>query len=86
MELKLDKKVFSLDNGARRGEYCVAGVWLRLSGETKTSYTFDNVSPADVEMIQLVFGKGYHEDVVGVTVKSRYVRKFVGLSNPDWRG
>lgn len=95
MELKIDvaKVPFVVEsNGENVVRVC--GVYLYLDprkgnvtpGRSTGTYWCRNVSTADVEMIQFACGVGVGDDVPGVKVKSRYVRKFVELSNPEWRG
>lgn len=57
-----------------------------LPGRSICIYWCRNVTVAEVENIQRACGVGVGDDVAGVKVKSRYVRKFVGLGNPEWRG
>lgn len=93
MMIELDKVPFAVvSNGADVVRVC--GVYLDLDlrkgnvypGRSTDTYWCRNVSTADVEMIQFACGVGVGDDVPGLMVKSRYVRKFVGLGNPDWRG
>lgn len=95
MEMKIDvsKAPFVVESNGD-GVIVVCGVYLYLDprkgsvelGERTGTYWCRNVTVADVEMIQRACGAGVGGDVDGVTVKSRYVRRFVGLGDPAWRG
>lgn len=93
LEIRADEVPFVVvSNGDNVIRVC--GVYLELDprkgnvmpGRSTDTYWCRNVSTADVEMIQFACGVGVGDDVAGVKVKSRYVRKFVGLGNPEWRG